>query len=398
MTKEIFDCNKFKPINENEYDLYNKKLDNNVFNYLYKKGSSKKLKKVYANENINEYNIEKEEIEFIGYEILEEEKERLLIYFDKDLINEKLSNNNEYFKGVLEQIESINKIIEPVFKELEVDYEIHLTGGALRDHVLHKTEEVKDLDILIEFSDKFYIDKMRGGNGQEKRINQKLEIDKFFKEKEQIIKKYKLNINSNQSREKILHEIIFQMIEKNKEIDVKSFLLWGNDNNKQEETKKEELKKEITDDDSLVYDGLFSVIKINGKNFKYPMDLLLNSNKYSYLNFFDFNICKCLYTIKKLDSNKDEDLYIYEGFIKDVMEKKLSLNAKIFYNEKQIDRCFKDHYIRLKKKYSEYQINILEENVQENLMPYIMKSHVYYLMESRLEPKGNTDKIKRRKI
>ena len=66
------------------------------------------------------------------------------------------------------------------------------------------------------------------------------------------------------------------------------------------------------------------------------MDLLLNSNRHTYLSSFDFDICKCSYTVKQLEINKEVDrLYLYDGFIKDIIDETLSLNSQIFNEEKQ---------------------------------------------------------------
>lgn len=405
MTNELFNSNNFKELTSEEYYLYKKKLNSSVFNRVFFKGTSKKLINSLENQPKNLHKIESEKEIFYNYDFSIQQKERLLNYFGKELTEEILTFKNEYFQSVLNQIEMINSLISPVFKELDIDYELHLTGGALRDHILNKTTQVKDLDILIEFSDKLYIEYMKGKNSVEKKENQKIKIERFFIEKETIIKKYNLIIHKEQSREKILHEIVYQIVNKIKDSEVKNFLLWDENKSKFDNSIKEAPLidstkiNEITPDDSIIYDGLFSVIKVKVKNFKYPMDLLLNSCRYSYLNNFDFNICKCLYTVKRLEINKKVDrLYLYDGFIKDVVDETLSLNSSIFNDEKQIDRCLKDHYIRLKNKYAEYKINILESAISEDLMNYIKKAHMYYLMESQLTPKGISNTIKKYKI
>lgn len=414
MTSEFFNLSNYQKITSQEYELYKKSLNTEVFSRFYKQGTSQNL--INSSSNIpfrtnikNEYQILPNQEIFLNYQFSILQKERLMTYFGKNLIEEKLNSKNEYFKNVLDQIEVINSLIAPIFKELEIDYELHLTGGALRDHILDKTNQVKDLDIVIEFSDRLKIEKMKPPFGSDKYQEQKKELDKFFKDKESVIEKYDLKINFGQSREKILHEIVYQTVNKLKSTEVKSFSFWGDEsssNKNEKESIKEPLVANVQAlkpedlDDTLIYDGLFSVIKISGKNFKYPMDLLLNSNRHTYLSSFDFDICKCSYTVKQLEINKEVDrLYLYDGFIKDIIDETLSLNSQIFNEEKQVDRCLKDHYIRLKNKYPEYKINILSSNIiNEKLMNYIQKAHSYYLMESKLIPKDNGKNIKKIKI
>lgn len=409
MTTEIFKANNYDTITKEEYGINETLLDSNVFNLYHKKGSSKNLVAMFQTaipDFEQKYKIKEENEIYIQYNLCSEKKERLFTYFGKDLIEEKLTKKNEYFRGVLEQIETIENLISPVFKELGIDYELHLTGGALRDHILNKSHEVKDLDILIEFADNLCIENMQGNNILERIAEQKTQLEKFFLEKKDIIKKYGLQIHYGQTREKILHEIVFQLVNKIENTEVKNFLLWdekkeGNQSvaNPQQPVSSFNSATQLTPDDSIIYDGLFSVIKISGEKFKYPIDLLLNSNRHTYLSHFDFNICKCLYTIKKLDTNKEIDrLYLYQGFVEDVIEKKLSLNTSVFYDQKQVDRCLQDHYIRLKKKYPDYLMNILQSSIKDELMQYIEKAYTYYLMEYKLAPKGNVEKIKTKKI
>lgn len=394
MNPDIFPPNNFHEISINEFYLLKKQLDSDIFSRFYKEGKSINLINSLELSPSKIYKLGPEKQIQLAYDFSLEQKERLMNYFGKEILNEKLSLKNEYFKTVTQQVKIIDNIIKPIFNDLGIDYKLHLTGGALRDHILNETQNVKDLDILIEFNDKLYVENMSGKNGYERRERQKEELKKFFEEKSSIIKKYKLDINVEQSREKIFHEIVFQSVKNFEGVEIKDFFLEQFQKENIEITQEQIKGKEVTPDDSVIYDGLFSVLKVKHANFKYPVDLLLNSNKYSYINNFDFDICKCAYTF---ENDKDSSsLYIYDGFIKDVIDKKLSLNAAIFYSEKQIDRCLKDHYLRLRKKYPEHEFTVLEKNTDSKFTSYIKKSHLFHVMEYKFPEKNN--KIKTKKI
>lgn len=407
MNNNLYKLKDFEEITEKEYNFYEQRVENCVFQQLYKKGINKNLIKVPNYNSIEEdevfYSVEDDNKKYLGYSYCPEKKERLLHFFDKKVIEEKINKENSYFKVFLDQVELIDKCIRPIFKELGIDYEIHLAGGALRDHLLDKSDQVKDLDILIEFLDILYVDKMPGRHSSDRRQEQNKTIEKFVNDNDIILRKYNIEIKNNQSREKILHEIVLQSVSKLENIELKNFLLWKEESKEETNNILKEIKnkKEVSPDDSLLYDGLFSVIKVNRNDFKYPIDLLLNSNRHSYLYYFDFNLCKCLYTIKKLEINKNiENLYLDEGFMKDVIEKQLSLNAEIFSDNKQVDRCLKDHYIRLQTKYPDYKMNILEKNMESKseILMYIQKAHNYYRLENKLNKQSISPIIKRNKI
>jgi hypothetical protein len=94
----------------------------------------------------------------------------------------------------------------------------------------------------------------------------------------------------------------------------------------------------------------------------------------------------------------EEPLYIYEGFIRDVIESKLSLNGSIFNEQKQVDRCLKDHYIRIKNKYPTHTFQLLTNNMKEELIEYILKAETYHSLSDKLKEKEKMQKSKPKKI
>ena len=391
MSEEFFKPGNYVNIQQSEYCFAQENITQSVFSIFYQQGT----KKIFEEQMIDQttFKIEKEEPTFIKYDISLKQNENLYQYFAKSSLDNKLKDSNEQFKIFKQQIEFINNMIEPVLNDLGIEYQLFLAGGALRDHLLDRP--IKDLDILIEFNDKFQIDQLMGRDSSEKTKKQKEAIEKFFQEKSSMIKKHGLNIFHGQSREKFLHEIIFQTINKRKNIDIQEFF-WEDSEKKNKDNPREQT--ELTPDDSLIYDALFSVLKLNNNEFKYPVDLLLNSNMYSYLSSFDFEICKCSYQFKSIYPDmeqKQSPLFLTPGFIKDVLNSTLSLNIQIFGTEKQVDRCLKDHYLRLKKKYPTHEIELINKTTDSKITQYIEKAHQYYLLEDRLKPKEIKTKTKK---
>lgn len=408
MSKDIFNLNDLEEINKSEYEYFKNNLLPQISKIFFHKGVSKTTEvKSKSILNIDKkYTVFNEEDEiYLGYKFNPNEKERLLLFFSKSLIEEKLTNKNPVFNKILNQIEEIDSIIRPILNKLDIDFSLHLSGGALRDLILNQDDKIKDLDLLIEFHDKFNKENISGKNSSEKNEREKELLKEFFQEKGEDLKELNIDIFLGQSREKILHEIIFQSISKNmKNTEVKHFF----DQEKTEERKekieqKKKDQKSLSDHDDMIYNGLFSVIKVKKNNSDdYPIDLLLNGNRYSYLNCFDFNICKSLFTIKKpnneMNNKIENDLYLYDGFIKDVIYKTLTLNASIFSKNEYIDRCLNDHYLRLKNKYPDYKFEINTENAEAEKIEYIKKAELFVSMNDKFSEKETKNKIKKNKI
>lgn len=411
MGKEIFNLNDLEEIKKSEYEYFKSNLLPQISKIFFHKGVSKttEIKSKSILDIEKKYSVFNEEDEiYLGYKFSPDEKERLLLLFSKNLIEEKLTKKNPVFHKILNQIEEIDNIIRPILNKLDIDFSLHLSGGALRDLILNQEDKIKDLDLLIEFHDKFNKEHISGRNSSEKNEREKELLKEFFQEKGKYLKELNIDIFYGQSREKILHEIIFQSINKKmKNTEIKHFFDQEKTEEKKEkiEKKKQEKKskKELSEHDDMIYDGLFSVIKVKKNNSDdYPIDLLLNGNRYSYLNFFDFNICKSLLTIKKpnneMNNNIENDLYLYDGFIKDVICKTLTLNASIFSKNEYVDRCLNDHYLRLKNKYPDYKFEVNTENADAERVEYIKKAELFVSMNDKFSEKETNNKIKKNKI
>lgn len=328
----------------------------------------------------------KQKTNFYNENISIQQKNNFLKYLSPNYLDEKFCNENKEFKIILSQLNQIYKLLHPVLNKLEINFDLYLVGGCLRDHILDNSNKIKDLDLVIEFNDNLRLDKIKI-NEYDKNdfyllINQKKEILKFIQKYKHIINEYELKICENQSREKILHEIVSQVMKKFSNFNIKEFFLES-----QEVEKKDKEKKSLSSDnnDNVNYSGLFSVIKLNSNNLSYPIDLLLNNNVDTYLTSFDFEICKCRYIYRPNQKNNSKSLVLDEGFIKDVINSTLTINAGIFYTKSDVDRSLSNHYIRLLKKYPEYKTCIINNNSENNnLSKYIITSQQYNYLNYKL--------------
>ena len=391
----MFDLDKNIEITKKEYDFFNNNIDKKIFDLFFFKGINKKnIKEIKEIKDVILIN-EKQDYVYFSQPLSIENKESLLLYFYKDWQLEKFNNNNEYWKNVKEQIEKLNNTIKPVLNSLGIEYNLYLTGGFVRDYILNKENSIKDLDILIEFNDKFQKEKINGRNSSEKTEKQKELIDAFLDLNKTILKNLNIDMK-NLSREKLLHEIVLKTIEQEYKKENTEFFF--TDPEKKDKTEIE--NKTDFDNIESDYSGLFSVIKIKNSG-KYPLDLLLNGNKFSYLNNFDFDICKCTYSINdfnNLNANTasiTENLYLYEGFVFDAIYKKLSLNPNIFYNEEQVDKCLTNHYLRIKDKYN-YEVIVKDSKNDEKIINYINKAVKFH--EYKYKFKSPETKVKAKKI
>lgn len=132
---------------------------------------------------------------------------------------------------------------------------------------------------------------------------------------------------------------------------------------------------------------LFSNIKIP-KKFFFPVDLIFtNDSIEDFVQTFDFSICKIYYkyNFKELDQDFDLENWqkIYRKiiftptFLKDLSDKTITLNLNHF-EESEIHYFLTHHYQRIKNKYSEYSLNIIngKEQIKEKIYFEILQKEI----------------------
>lgn len=297
-------------------------------------------------------------------------------------------------KKIYDDSKAISDALAPL-KQLNISYTIDLTGGCVRDFVLNKHEEIKDLDIMISID----------GNHiytQEEYILQKniftkeeLEFVRWADNDKPSIKKINL-IKLCFYKAKCL-EKVYAITERMHEVG------------------KDEYDFPITKPDRLL-----AVIKLNNEKINYPIDILLTDfSKFDFLKDFDLDICKASICIKNHYMDLDTPPhYAYllsrfnatHDFWHDVINKTITYNTnnrniKDFissYGDPNNEEKFKNsHLNRLKNKYPDYTFLLGDVNsyFYEDILKFIRESKVtvlYNKIKSSNSTKDENKTVKKR--
>lgn len=312
----------------------------------------------------------------------------------QDIILEKINLTNfsreDKFKilnDIWQDANLINRILKPL-KDLYIPYTLDLTGGSVRDFLLDKHNEIKDLDFMLS------IDSVNNGEYYKTRME-----EYFSKEELEKVSWSRFDRNSDYEYMVYDSEII-----KNKLLQL-CFNRFYKDYNFFEHTDeriiKERMKGFYVNDKK---DRLLSVLKLENPKFNYPIDILLTDFiKPEFLRDFDFDLCKASICFVNENIGKefpDEPLKLINrvvcdfDFWADVVNKKLTYNVND-RSDKEIERSFTNHYIRLKDKYPEQQLNVIGDNQHAiKLIDSILLSNQ---LQKTLEKKEESKKTKKMK-
>lgn len=265
----------------------------------------------------------------------------------------------EYFdivSNIRNQLNSFVGKMQPIY-ELGIKFNMYLAGGALRDLLLNNHQKIRDLDVIFDFSD--YVETN----------NKKLSEMSVF-----MLNKLFGNLNLTQtqwddldSKQKVFL-LIFNVLQKEYTIEKKYTL---------EELKvKSSLENETYS--HLLNKELEAVISISSSTIHYPMDILvINTNIDNYLDTFSFDLCKIKLSIVNMGKPQiitniyDFMKYIDtpKHFIKDAMEKTLTLKMYKYSDVGLVEKILNKHYTKIKEKYSDFKIN-LEAGTSEPMRQY----------------------------
>jgi hypothetical protein len=255
----------------------------------------------------------------------------------------------------------LHKALLPLI-ELNIAYSIDVVGGSVRDFLLDKHREIKDLDILINLTPGITnVDYYSRHFVNSQLLNTKLMTEKEwcskeeleavdFSDKDELYSKHnklvKVCLNRN-------HEVVHTQIFTKNERTKTGELLYG-----------EEILKELS-----------GIIKVESKGFKYPIELLLTDRGTErFYSNIDFGICNVGLRIINLDKDNYLDLVsihdvrdnfvISTDFLEDVKDKTITYNT---YNRSfdQIEYSFKNHLKRVQAKYPEYKLSFSKNVIDE---------------------------------
>lgn len=340
-----------------------------------------------------------------------------------NLSNIKNLNINK-IKVIKEIISDMNLLVDnlKIFNEknLGINVEISLAGGAIRDLVLLENPKIKDLDIIVSFKyNEYLLNKM---NFLEK--SDLIQIADF-KNKEATLYEDKNEEIKNKEIKHILKEITnfnielkklnikeFELINITKETEGKDilneymFYVCSNILKKSFAIKEEfqKLTKNIDNENKLIdnFDSdnkyLSGVIKINDIKLNYNVDILLTSvNIFSYINSFDFSICKMQIpfisnnNIKKYINEKDfyKEIIFNKEVYSDIYNKKLSFDTDNFTKE-EIEKSMEKHYPRIKEKYGEYKLDLFSKK-NKHETSYLKSLELMVELKEKLKIKIDTN-------
>lgn len=318
----------------------------------------------------------------------------------QDFASKLLSVENFYHKDkklVLQKIyddcQKLNKCLEPL-KDMGISYRIELFGGAVRDYLLGRHNNIKDLDILISLSptrpwnsDSYWIEQ------EQNRLFVKENFENFFTETE-------LDAVNFDSSDKLYtkHNKIAQIfLARSAEVTHTNFFDFSN----------RVIKKNMYGENIL--QSLSGLMKVNKGAFNYELDLLMTDKPTQYfVNCIDFDICNL--KISLIDTNSPgynyipalEDLssrfYGSLQFFNDVMNKTITFNVTDLTTCQQIEHSLGGHRERLIKKYPDYKLEISNKHHSEKEQALIEKIMLCHELNESLEPPKDVPIEKNRKM
>ena len=275
------------------------------------------------------------------------------------------------------------KTIRPILNKeepLKSKITASIMGGCIRDFILNKENEIKDIDMVISlesYSNK-EIEQLVNKNLSNKNLNYykeiKKELEKQKKEKDNLV--IMVNdlevMNTPQPFDETNFAIILKMV--GGYLLVKDKLEKTNQYQMQDNIEqilkilKKESENDIPGEYQLLEDKVFSVIKLQ-KNNEYPIDLIFTSlDIETYRKRLDFDICKVEFRlmdrVERLNFPKKSEELISRfkycpNFLYDVIQKKLSYDVWV-NNEKSNERSLFEHLPRMQTKYPDYELNIYQ--------------------------------------
>lgn len=283
-----------------------------------------------------------------------------LIYYKKTIPEDKIV----VIQKIIEDCSKIYEALLPLY-QLGIHFSLGLAGGAIRDLLLDRHHQIKDLDIVLS---------IRIPNMGTKKYDYKT-------------KKYKSvtrTVLSNPDLHRDLYEKIgFDVFEHMwfsqhtsdsvKTYEILKFLLSKKHTYEQcySPFKSTPIKKDNEEDSDMPEYGkslLAGVLKINTLGLHYPVDILITqANIQNYVNIFDFHICKAhiflvdsektLLSKFNFPENPKDFLSHYVpcyDFLEDVRKKTITMDL-VYRSIKDSKNSLENHLLRIEHKYPDYE-------------------------------------------
>lgn len=302
----------------------------------------------------------------------------------------------------------VHEALKPLTKLLNFKYEIGIVGGSIRDFLLDKQQYISDLDIVFAIKDIKGFSRHTGITLSElvlsaQEITDQLKIAPF--------------VYKEEDKTDVIEQLLFHLINETiaKDFHIREAFAPRMLPQILEQPSKAEIWR------SGYHNRLLrGVIKIDAPHLAFPVDLLIcNESVKSYINSFDFEICKTwlFYTndveldsakhIEKLENilihlttEKIEKAYqnigVSVGFLKDVVNETLTLSPCGFDMD-AIEGALLKHYPKVKRKFSKYKLicPTLEKITDREVQEYIDKYISYEDLNNKIPTKELSKEIKK---
>lgn len=273
----------------------------------------------------------------------------------KDAINEIISSAN-----------LIKSYIKPL-EDMGLNFSFSIVGGAVRDWILNKSNEITDHDFVISLN-----------NSESVLLPLEPEkIKNFFSEAEmleinQLLKKYNPYTFKPDDNEECKNNICRnyntfiwpKLFEKIMQMHINNYELF--------DFKNVQKIREREESYLFVNNQIHSLFKIKNINNK-DIDIIIsnfNESGFTYIRGFDFELCKASVDLsfinnKNSKSNLVDDfidnMWLMPGMLRDIHYKTLTITPGKFELE-HIKYFMDKHYPKLKKKFPENKLNALIRN------------------------------------
>lgn len=269
---------------------------------------------------------------------------------------EKFQQKKEILQKIWTECHFIHQTLSPL-RELNINYDLDLVGGAIRDLLLDKEHDISDLDILISFRNGTY------HHFHDDKNMKKIQHIFSLEEIQQFDLKASDSINDYQNK---LVAMCFKRIPIEKSY------------------------HRFTEEERFIFpnvdgygadllESISSFIKL--KNQHYPLDILVTPYSREYfLNTYDFDLCRIgLCLTNNLNANHRKNridfpinykmlysrIYTTTHFLNDVYHHTITYDPK-GKSEQQLITSFNNRYPKILKKYPDYtfKINNYVDSVQ----------------------------------
>lgn len=272
----------------------------------------------------------------------------------KDLNREQI----QVLEDLIENKENIEEKLQPLKKVC--NYSLNVVGGCLRDLLLNQAEKINDYDIIVSrnYADEKKIIEL----AHTLKIPVNVECEEFNQIKQFRIaaKKEQMNTKNIQyedTDEKILMESLkadyyFSKVVEHLVKDLPNIYHFSAKNVKEE----------------YANYHIMSINQFTGTRDR-KVDLIVTDYcEMSFLSTFDIELCKAYVDLGYIKTKEDiiDNIIVNGSMLEDIENKHFSINA-IKFSTDNIDYFFNKHLVKLKEKFPEYTVNVINTKPMEQL-------------------------------